>query len=168
MSVQSSVVLLAQSQNATPAVARRCANFHPSIWGHRFLSYASEFTNANPYLEQQVQQLKEEVRMLLITAADDSEQKLHLIDAIQRLGLAYHLRVRLMKHYSTCSMVTLSLLKKMMMFILLLSDFGYQDNQGLKYRFYGYIGTLILRIYRKYRKNIGGYFFTNIDRVKII
>ena len=44
MSVQSSVVLLAQSQNATPAVARRCANFHPSIWGDRFLSYASEFT----------------------------------------------------------------------------------------------------------------------------
>ncbi|KAL6314044.1 hypothetical protein AAG906_011779 [Vitis piasezkii] len=90
MSVQSAVVLLAQSQNATPAVARRCANYHPSIWGDRFLSYASEFTNANTYLEQQVQQLKEEVRMLLITAADDSEQKLHLIDAIQRLGLAYH------------------------------------------------------------------------------
>ncbi|KAJ9671954.1 hypothetical protein PVL29_025549 [Vitis rotundifolia] len=90
MSVQSSVVLLAQSQNATPAVARRCANYHPSIWGDRFLSYASEFTNANTYLEQQVQQLKGEVRKLLITAADDSEQKLHLIDAIQRLGLAYH------------------------------------------------------------------------------
>ena len=34
--------------------------------------------------------------------------------------------------------------------------------------FYGYIGTSILRIYRKYRRNIGGYFFINIDGVKII
>ena len=37
---------------------------------------------------------------------------------------------------------------------------GVSQCQGLKYRF--------LRIYRKYRRNIGGYFFTNIDRVKII
>ncbi|KAJ9671956.1 hypothetical protein PVL29_025550 [Vitis rotundifolia] len=90
MSAQSSAVLLAQSQNATPAVVRRCANFHPSIWGNRFLSNASEFTKANTYLEQQVQQLKDEVRKLLITADDDSQQKLPLIDAIQRLGLDYH------------------------------------------------------------------------------
>ena len=29
--------------------------------------------------------------------------------------------------------------------------------------FDGYIGTWILRIYRKYRKYIGGYFYMNID-----
>ena len=43
----------------------------------------------NAYLEQQVQNL-EEVRNMLMTVDDCPEQKLHLIDAIQRLGLAYH------------------------------------------------------------------------------
>ena len=33
---------------------------------------------------------------------------------------------------------------------------------------HGYIGTSILRIYRKYRRNIDEYFFTNIGGEKII
>ena len=33
---------------------------------------------------------------------------------------------------------------------------------------YGYIGTWILRIYRKYRRNINGYFDKNIDRREIV
>nr|CAN68620.1 hypothetical protein VITISV_013313 [Vitis vinifera] len=90
MSVQSSVVLLAPSKNLSPEVGRRCANFHPSIWGDHFLSYASEFTNTDDHLKQHVQQLKEEVRKMLMAADDDSAQKLLLIDAIQRLGVAYH------------------------------------------------------------------------------
>ncbi|KAL6314068.1 hypothetical protein AAG906_011803 [Vitis piasezkii] len=81
----------AQSQNVSPAVVRRRSNYHPSIWGNHFLSYASECTNTNAYLEQQVQQLKEEVRKMLITDDDDSKQKSLLIDAIQRLGVAYHI-----------------------------------------------------------------------------
>ena len=32
----------AQSQNAKSDVVRRTANFHPSIWGDRFISYTSE------------------------------------------------------------------------------------------------------------------------------
>ena len=33
---------------------------------------------------------------------------------------------------------------------------------------YGYIGTWILRLYRKYRRNIGEYFDKNFSEVKII
>ena len=33
---------------------------------------------------------------------------------------------------------------------------------------HGYIGTSILKIRRKYRRNVSGYFFTNISGTKII
>lgn len=48
--------------------------------------------------EQQLQQLKEEVRRLMSTPDDKPTQKLHLIDAIQRLGMTYHLKMRLTKN----------------------------------------------------------------------
>lgn len=41
-------------------------------------------------LEQQVQQLKEEVKRMLVDNVKDSSQKLSLIDDIQRLGVSYH------------------------------------------------------------------------------
>ncbi|KAJ9671957.1 hypothetical protein PVL29_025551 [Vitis rotundifolia] len=109
MSVHSSVLLPSQSKNVNPEVDRRCANYHPSIWGDHFLSYASEFTNTDDHLKQHVQQLKEEVRKMLITAADDSVQKLHLIDAIQRLGVAYHFESEIdeaLKHIFDVSVVS--------------------------------------------------------------
>ena len=42
------------------------------------------------------------------------------------------------------------------------------NNQDENIGNYGYINTSILRIYQKYWRNIGGYFFTNIGGVKII
>ncbi|CAN6691178.1 unnamed protein product [Malus baccata var. baccata] len=52
----------AQSQNPKPEVACRTANFHPSIWGDQFINY------------------------------DDSQDIVipKFVDAIQRLGVAYH------------------------------------------------------------------------------
>ncbi|RVW14963.1 (-)-germacrene D synthase [Vitis vinifera] len=80
MSVQSSVVLLAPSKNLSPEGA------------HVYFINCLNLTvqNTDDHLKQHVQQLKEEVRKMLMAADDDSAQKLLLIDAIQRLGVAYH------------------------------------------------------------------------------
>ncbi|KAL6318345.1 hypothetical protein AAG906_039437 [Vitis piasezkii] len=68
------------AQNAKPVVNRPTADFSPSIWGERFISYTPVDEIARAHKEKQVEDLKEKVRRRLITAAD----------AIQRLGVAYH------------------------------------------------------------------------------
>ncbi|KAK4850935.1 hypothetical protein QYF36_011176 [Acer negundo] len=74
---------------------RRSANFHPSIWGDYFLSYASgdsleaDVNNVNVNLLE----LKEEIKRMLkeVDIVNNKPlQKLDLIDAIQRLGISYH------------------------------------------------------------------------------
>ncbi|XP_062015838.1 (-)-germacrene D synthase-like [Rosa rugosa] len=75
---------------STDADSRRSANFHPSIWGDQFLSCNNTMeTNING--EQHVQQLKEEVkRVLMAPPVEACLEKLELIDDIQRLGVSYH------------------------------------------------------------------------------
>jgi hypothetical protein len=41
-------------------------------------------------IKQQVEELKEEVRKMLMAPGEKSSQKLNFIDAIQRLGVSYH------------------------------------------------------------------------------
>ncbi|KAA8526911.1 hypothetical protein F0562_008860 [Nyssa sinensis] len=103
ISVQASVL----TQNLEPQVIRRSANYHPSIWGDHFLAYASDFTTTNiAHTEQQFEGVKEEVRKMLVAAADEPSKQLNLIDAIQRLGVSYHFEndidAALQLIYDTC------------------------------------------------------------------
>uniref|UniRef100_A0A2N9F1R9 Uncharacterized protein n=1 Tax=Fagus sylvatica TaxID=28930 RepID=A0A2N9F1R9_FAGSY len=88
MSAQLSEVA-AQTQNAMPETNRRSADFHPSIWGDHFLTYASESLETEENLEQKVQEMKEAVRRMLTSPIENLSQKLNLIDVIQRLGVSY-------------------------------------------------------------------------------
>ncbi|THG00889.1 hypothetical protein TEA_026258 [Camellia sinensis var. sinensis] len=78
------------TKNMVPEVTRRSANYHPSIWGDHFLTYASHAVEVDVKMGQQLQQQKEEVRKMLVAANDQPSQKLNFIDAIQRLGVSYH------------------------------------------------------------------------------
>ncbi|KAE8125665.1 hypothetical protein FH972_020444 [Carpinus fangiana] len=91
MSFQVSAIA-AQSLNSMPETNRRSANYHPSIWGDHFLTYASDFlvTTDNEEIQQQLQELKKEVRKMLMAPGEKSTQKFNFIDAIQRLGVSYH------------------------------------------------------------------------------
>ncbi|EOY08702.1 hypothetical protein QUC31_010780 [Theobroma cacao] len=68
---------------------RHLANFRPNIWGELFLSCPSE-VNMNATTQLRFEELKQEVRSMLATPMDKPSQKLYLIDAVQRLGVAYH------------------------------------------------------------------------------
>ncbi|KAH9755851.1 alpha-humulene/(-)-(E)-beta-caryophyllene synthase [Citrus sinensis] len=77
-------------RNAEKDYTRRSANFHPSIWGDRFLSYTSDSMEKDDGSAKH-QELKEEIRRMLKAYINKPTQNnLDLIDAIQRLGVSYH------------------------------------------------------------------------------
>ncbi|ONI13049.1 hypothetical protein PRUPE_4G200000 [Prunus persica] len=82
----------AQSQCSKPdQIVRHTANFHPSIWGDQFMDYGSEDIIAYSHKQQEVEDLKQVVRReVFTTGAGDFSYQMKLIDAIQRLGVAYH------------------------------------------------------------------------------
>ncbi|XP_058001381.1 alpha-copaene synthase-like isoform X1 [Hevea brasiliensis] len=66
------------------------ANYHPAIWGDYFLTPVSVSKTTDTSIQQPFEVLKQEVRRMLRDDIDESSQKLHLINRIQRLGVAYH------------------------------------------------------------------------------
>ncbi|KAL6269817.1 hypothetical protein ACE6H2_026728 [Prunus campanulata] len=82
-------------QIAKPQIARPTANYHPNIWGDRFINYEYSDDNiTHAHYQKQVDELKEivgrEVFTNLKAGGDGFAHQLKLIDAIQRLGVAYH------------------------------------------------------------------------------
>ncbi|KAK2987040.1 hypothetical protein RJ640_004766 [Escallonia rubra] len=78
------------SQNVMPELPRRTANFHPSVWNYHFLEHAPVHAKIDAGTEEQFKQLKEQVRGMLVAAADKPSEQLNLINDIQRLGVSYH------------------------------------------------------------------------------
>ncbi|OMO66819.1 Lipase, GDSL [Corchorus capsularis] len=69
---------------------RPLANFVPEHWGDVFLSCPSEL-NMDATTQVHYEELKQEVGRMLAKAKDiQTSQKLHLIDVVQRLGVAYY------------------------------------------------------------------------------
>ncbi|MFQ6669276.1 hypothetical protein Gotur_034597 [Gossypium turneri] len=66
---------------------RHFADFNPNFWGDIFLSSLAEM-NINANLQYEA--LKQQVRRMLVISTDKPYQNLDIIDAIQRLGVAYH------------------------------------------------------------------------------
>ncbi|WVZ02302.1 hypothetical protein V8G54_023108 [Vigna mungo] len=70
---------------------RPTANFHPSVWGDRFLSSVHCSAESDSRI-QEANLLKEDVRKRLVSPIDDNNfsLKLNFIDSVQRLGVSYH------------------------------------------------------------------------------
>ncbi|KAL4355541.1 hypothetical protein GQ457_06G022140 [Hibiscus cannabinus] len=69
---------------------RHLANFVPDVWGDTFLAPPPQL-DMDDITRLEYEELKEQVRRMLVTSLDDNlSQKLDLIDAVQRLGVAYH------------------------------------------------------------------------------
>lgn len=82
-------------QNDQAENGRPIAEFHPSIWGDLFLNYTPDDEATHSKKEKDIKQLKEEVKKELFASAQNPFKQLSLIDAIQRLGVAYHLEEEL-------------------------------------------------------------------------
>ncbi|KAM3282961.1 5-epiaristolochene synthase-like isoform X2 [Capsicum chacoense] len=65
------------------------ANFSPSLWGDRFLSFSIDNQVEQKYA-QEIEPLKEQTRSMLLASGRKLSETLNLIDVIERLGIAYH------------------------------------------------------------------------------
>ncbi|KAK9268344.1 hypothetical protein L1049_000093 [Liquidambar formosana] len=83
------------SPNTPSEVVRHSAKFRPSIWGDHFMTYTSNDLSIDATMTKQIEELKAAVRRKLVAAADKPSKKLNVIDAIQRLGLAYHFKIEI-------------------------------------------------------------------------
>ncbi|GAB4847147.1 hypothetical protein Ancab_026158 [Ancistrocladus abbreviatus] len=82
------------SQNANPNsdtnISRPLAKFQPSLWADTFVNFTSSDEVAQAQIEQQVKELKEEVKKQLLANANSRVIEITIIDLLECLGVAYH------------------------------------------------------------------------------
>ncbi|KAF3453552.1 hypothetical protein FNV43_RR03992 [Rhamnella rubrinervis] len=81
--------LTPNAAHASGAVNRRSADYRPSIWGDHFLSYTPNSMEMDNKIAE-VRELKDQVKKMLEAPVTNPSEKLELVNAIQRLGVAYH------------------------------------------------------------------------------
>nr|AZI95582.1 germacrene A synthase [Cichorium intybus] len=74
--------------NTTAEPVRPLANFPPSVWGDRFLSFTLDNSGLEGYARA-MEEPKEDLRRLITDATMESNKKLSLIYSVHRLGLTY-------------------------------------------------------------------------------
>ncbi|TYI58065.1 hypothetical protein E1A91_D11G326800v1 [Gossypium mustelinum] len=89
MSSPISTNLVPSQHGNTSKENRHLSNFKASFWGDVFLSSPSQM-EMDAGTQHEYEELKQEVRRILVANMDKSSQKLDIIDAVQRLGVAYH------------------------------------------------------------------------------
>ncbi|KAE8675500.1 (+)-delta-cadinene synthase isozyme XC14 [Hibiscus syriacus] len=89
MSSQVSADLVPVQDNNMSKENWHLADFDPDMWGDIILSSPAE-TDMDAGTQLEYEELKEEVRRMVVTNMDKPSQKVHVIDAVQRLGVAYH------------------------------------------------------------------------------
>ncbi|KAJ0045469.1 hypothetical protein Pint_04293 [Pistacia integerrima] len=88
--MSSHLVPAVSTSGSAPKTTRQTADFRPSLWGNHFLNNSSDFEAIDSATQEEHEQLKKDVRTMIVEATDTSTQKLHMIDIVQRLGMAYH------------------------------------------------------------------------------
>ncbi|KAJ6697158.1 hypothetical protein OIU85_003513 [Salix viminalis] len=69
--------------------SRRSGNFPPTLWGCSFASFSFPQTEFESY-SRQVEELKENVKGMLIKSKEDPVQNIEFINLLCRLGVSYH------------------------------------------------------------------------------
>ncbi|XP_062005502.1 (-)-alpha-pinene synthase-like [Rosa rugosa] len=138
MSIQLASLSIQAPQTAKPEILRRTANYHPCIWGDQFINYDSQDTMTQALRQEQVDQLKVVVRREVFrnTSSDFSHQ-MKLIDAMQRLGVAYHFETEIenaLEHMQHTSVRDGDLYNVALGFRLL-REHGYNVSSGIFNKF---------------------------------
>ncbi|MBA0619157.1 hypothetical protein Godav_028381 [Gossypium davidsonii] len=84
MSSPISANLVPSQHGNTSKENRHLSNFKPGFWGDIFLSSPSQM-DMDAGTQHEYEELKQEVRRILVANMDKSSQKLHIIDSVQRL-----------------------------------------------------------------------------------